>query len=221
MSLWRSALGVLFGLGLASQASAADSLPLTPQFQQFATRPDNRQGVVQVLQTQWNQTIGVACTTIKPASWQVAMIQSVEIDAAGKPLKGAWKEIVTSEGCGFHKVFNIMSVINTDGTVKHIGLLPGTSHADPFLERDALVQAQTAAFATLPKDCKQVMIVDTAFVAQEGAPAPKTLPGRDPQPWREEWTLKGCDVSAIVTLHFTPDATGTGIHAALNETRRG
>jgi len=221
MGLRRSVFGIFFGLALATQASAADPPPLTPQFQQFATRPENRQVVVQVLQTQWNQTIGVACPNIAPVSWQVAMIQPVEFDAVGKPLKGAWKEIVRSEGCGFRKVFNVMSVVNTDGTVKHIGLLPGTSHADPFLERDAIVQAQTAAFATLPKDCKQVLIVDTAFVAQEGVPAPKTLPGRDPQPWREEWTLKGCDVSAIVTLHFTPDATGTGIHAALAETRRG
>jgi len=221
MVLRQSAFGILFGLGLASQASAADPPPLTPQFQQFATRPDNRQGVVQVLQTQWNQTIGVACATIKPVGWQVAIQQPVEFDAAGKPLRGAWKEIVTSEGCGFHKVFNVMSVINTDGSVKRLGLLPGTSHADMFLERDAIVQARAAAVATLPKDCKQVLIVDTAFVAQEGVPAAKTLPGRDPHPWREEWTLKGCDVSAIVTLHFVPDATGTGIQAALGETRHG
>jgi len=134
MGLRRSVFGIFFGLALATQASAADPPPLTPQFQQFATRPENRQVVVQVLQTQWNQTIGVACPNIAPVSWQVAMIQPVEFDAVGKPLKGAWKEIVRSEGCGFRKVFNVMSVVNTDGTVKHIGLLPGTSHADQGLQ---------------------------------------------------------------------------------------
>jgi hypothetical protein len=213
------AFAVLSGLFAATAAPGAE--PLSAQFQQFAMRPDNRQAVIQVLQTQWNQIVGVACPSIKPADWQVTIYQPVQFGADGKPLTGAWKEIVTSEGCGFRKIFNVASVINADGSVKRIGLLPGTSHADMLLERDAIVQARTAAIAILPKDCKQTLIVDTAFIAQEGKPAPATVPGRDAHPWREEWTLKACDATAIVTLHFVPDATGTGINAAVNETRRG
>lgn len=221
MSFRRFAFGILFGLGLAARASAAEPAPLPAQFQQFALRPDNHQAVVEVLSTQWNQSVGVACASIKPVNWQATILQPVEFGSDGKPLKGSWKEIVTAEGCGFHKVFNVVSMINPDGSIKRIGLLPGTSHADMFLERDAILQARMAAVSVLPKDCTQVLIVDTAFVAQEGQPAKATVPGHDPHPWREEWTLKGCDVTAIVTLHFVPDATGTGINAAMNETRRG
>ncbi|HEV2673203.1 MAG TPA: hypothetical protein VGV37_01595 [Aliidongia sp.] len=221
MSLRRLIFGAVFGLGLAARASAAEPPPVSPQFQKFILLQENRQAVVQSLQAQWTQFVGVACANVKPVDWQVEVLDPVDFRGDGKPLKGSWKETVTSEGCGFRKVFTVVSAINTDGTVKHIDMLPGTSHADPFLERDAIGQARAAAASILPKECQQVLISDTAFVAQEGEPAAATLPGRDPHPWREEWTLKGCNATAIVTLHFVPDAKGTGIHAAVNESRPG
>jgi len=209
----------VLGLGLATAAVADE--PPSAQFQQFAMRPENHQGVVKILQAQWFQTVGAACESIKPVDWRVTIYQPVRFNPDGTPASGLWKEIVTSEGCGLRKVFNVASIVNQDGSIRRVGLLPGTTRAEPQLEEDGLAQARAAAVGVLPKDCAQTMIIDTNFVAPEGVPALKTLPGRDPQPWREEWTVKGCDAKAIVTMHFTPDETGTGIRAALSETRRG
>jgi hypothetical protein len=219
MSRRLSVFALIAGLGMAAGAVADE--PPSPQFQQFALRPENHQGVVKVLQAQWFQTIGTACASIKPVDWRVTIYQPVRFNPDGTAASGLWKEIVTSEGCGVRKVFNVGSVVNQDGSIRRIGLLPGTTHADPQLEADGLIQARAAAVGVLPKDCAQTMIIDTNFLTPEGVPALKTVPGRDPQPWREEWTVKGCDAKAIVIMHFVPDATGTGIHAALSETRRG
>jgi hypothetical protein len=215
----RRSLGLLVCLCLSVPALADES----PQakLEHFLVQPENHDAVVQVLKLQWNQVVGAACESIKPVNWQVTTYIPVEFGADGKPSKGSWKESVTSEGCGFTKILNVASAVGPDGTVKRLGLLPGSSHADPVLEQDARLQAFAAAGAMLPKDCKPVIITDTAFIAQEGTPSAQVLPGRDPHPWREEWTLKGCGSTAIVTMHFIPDAKGTGFNAATTETRRG
>ncbi|HEV2673202.1 MAG TPA: hypothetical protein VGV37_01590 [Aliidongia sp.] len=209
-----ASMALLF-LTLGAPALAAQPTSLTPEFQQFLNRPDNHQAVVQLLRTQWEKAVGVACADIKSIEWQISVFEPVQLDAAGVPVKGGWRDIVTSEGCGSRKILNVASMVTPQGTIKRIGLLPGTTRADYFLERDALILVQQAAAPAQSKDCKQGYVTDTAFVVQEGASTSGTLPGRDPHSWREEWTLKECDVVATISVLFSPNATGTGIQAFL------
>jgi hypothetical protein len=68
----------------------------------------------------------------------------------------------------------------------------------------------------MPAGCEQGGIIDTAFVAVDGqAPGVKPPPGPMLKPWTETWTLQACSKRALVTMHFTPSASGTEIQATL------
>ena len=206
---------------VTSCATKPQTVALTPQSTNFVNRPQQRQAVTYMVDMQWVRFFGSKCAEMKPIAWQITYAEPIQFDSGGGAIAGAWKESITVEGCGNNKTFNIASSIGADKKTNMIGMFPGTSRADPQLEVDGLFHARFIALHFLPKGCTQINVVDTAFIAEEGKPAAATLPGRDPQPWREEWTFKGCDATAFVTIHFAPDATGTGILVYSNEARLG
>ena len=68
----------------------------------------------------------------------------------------------------------------------------------------------------MPPGCDQGGVLDTRFVGLDGQPAgTKPAPGTPPMPWTEVWTLIACSKRADVTMHFTPDPTGTDVRADL------
>jgi hypothetical protein len=73
--------------------------------------------------------------------------------------------------------------------------------------------------ALAPKDCKSTLFMNTRLVGF-GDAQPNVAPGRENRVWSEEWTVWECGVTGIVTLRFTPDATGTGISSLVNATRK-
>jgi len=91
-------------------------------------------------------------------------------------------------------------------------MLPGTSIADPILQRDAVPYAMTGMAAIAPKDCKESPAINTKFKSWDSGELPDAKgPGR--RPWKEEWTVRLCGVSGVVPIHFVPDATGTTIRS--------
>jgi hypothetical protein len=116
------------------------------------------------------------------------------------------------DGCSQSGIFNVMTFVGKTGQIRTIGLLPGTTRANPILQRDAAQAALVGAFLRAPAGCKPSQsqrIIDTAFIEFSGAPAADVPSGRDPRPWKENWTVLVCNAQIIVPLHFTPDATGT------------
>lgn len=89
-------------------------------------------------------------------------------------------------------------VIDQDGKLKVIGLLPGTTGADPNLQMDAVNIVSGAAVTRIP-DCDDVSITDTEMLQ---APPPEG------GPWTERWTVSGCKKSEAIDVNFTPSAQG-------------
>ena len=138
-------------------------------------------------------------------------------DKAGKPVSGNWRVITRLSGCGQARMFSLFYAFAPNGQMVRLGMLPGSTAADPILQRDALLYASTAMGKLTPPGCKDFKYLDTAFEAF--GPAGANVPaGRDARSWTEKWRIKACGVEGIVKLYFTPDATGTGISTKLNET---
>jgi hypothetical protein len=95
-------------------------------------------------------------------------------------------------------------------------MLPGTTHAGPVLQRDAVgyaVQVVAAVPGGNDPNCKIGYVEDTEFVSQEDT----AIQGGKEPPWRELWTLVSCVQKMQVPMAFIPDATGTSISAGPNK----
>ena len=146
---------------------------------------------------------------------QLALVAPPVVDAAGKVTAGAWHQVVDEKGCGATRVLNVLVVARAADTLDVIPLLPGSTHASPQLQKDAVryaVEAVATVHGSQEPNCKVGYVADTEFVAYES----ETLPGAKGPSWREVWTLASCTHKALVPMHFIPDPTGTTITAGPN-----
>ena len=213
--LLRSAiLGPVAVLGLAIQAQA-QPIPMSPELKAFLTRPDQQQTYNSMLAEQWRLAVE-NCPSPAMRGLNVVIGVPPKFDASGTPVSGQWRVVGQIEGCGKTRTMSILYAFNPDGRMARVGLLPGTTKADLRLQRDAMMYAGLGMVPVAPKDCKDVKVSDTKFVAFDGAnpPTPADFGKRS---WTEEWTVRSCGVSGLVTMHFMPDATGTAISAQLNK----
>jgi hypothetical protein len=135
-------------------------------------------------------------------------------DGTGAVTGGAWKQVVQEQGCGTNRILNVLAFVQGPKTLTTTPLLPGTTHADPQLQKDA-VRYAVIAVGGAEKNCNIGYIADTEFLQHEGVP----LEGAKGAPWQELWTLISCTKQSQVLMHFTPDRTGTSIFATQSETR--
>jgi hypothetical protein len=182
---------------------------MSPELKAFVMRPDQQKNVMGAMFSGWN-ILEPDCPTPRLKQMNVRVINPPAFDASGNPTSGKWRMVGDVEGCGEEKIMNIEYWFGSDGKMTMTALLPGSSIADLMLERDAIFYARMAMTKLAPKDCKDIRITDTRFLAY-GETSPKTLPGRDNRTWTEEWTVRACGVNGVVPMHFIPDATGTTI----------
>ena len=161
-----------------------------------------------------------ASATFTDTGHLVALSQP-RADSTGKLTGGAWQQSVIAAGCGAQRQLNILTLAQPDGTLRRISLLPGTTIADPYLQRDAIQYAMIGAARLMARHCHRATIVETRFAEFEGGPVTTVPPARVARPWREDWTVDGCGERAVVPMHFIPDPTGTTIHVSPNEVRPG
>jgi hypothetical protein len=137
-------------------------------------------------------------------------------DATSKIVAGAWKLSVDEEGCGAQRVLNVVVRAQGPNTIAVTPLLPGTTRADPVLQRDAVKFVRQAIMTTPearePDSCQTGYIADTEFVEEETT----RLPDSKGPSWRELWTLVSCSKRMEVPVHFIPDVTGTSVSAGPN-----
>jgi hypothetical protein len=129
-------------------------------------------------------------------------------DGAGAPTSGAWRQGVREEGCGAHRLLNVLAFVKGPKTLVLAPLLPGTTHADPLLQRDGVHYAVLAA-GIPEKNCSIGYVADTQFQQSETPPAT----GGIGAPWKELWTLVSCARTVQISMRFIPDSTGTQIVA--------
>jgi len=209
----RIIVAVLF-LGLVLSAKA-DPIPLSPELKSFLMRADERQAVIGTMGQQWH-SIFENCPSPKLQGMNVFISIPPKLDSSGTPVSGEWRMVGRMEGCGETRILSVEYLFAPDGQMKRLALLPGTTVANLRLQRDALMYAATGMMGLSPKDCKDIKDIDTKFVGFEDTGPSNGAGGR---PWTEEWTMRACGVTGLVTMHFAPNATGTNIHVGLNETR--
>lgn len=144
---------------------------------------------------------------------EVGVLTPVQVDDKGQPVSGAIKEGMRETGCGADRLLNALTLVEPDGSLQTQALLPGTTITDPQLQQDSVPYA-AGAMGQMPPGCEQGSVANTRFVGLDGqAPGTLPTPGSQPRPWTEVWTLQACAKRVDVTIHFTPDQTGTEIRA--------
>lgn len=144
---------------------------------------------------------------------RVAILKPPAFDRAGAMVGGAWKESVEERGCGTNHLLNVLAVVRQPSSLVSMPLLPGTTHADPLLQKDGVHYA-VVAIGGPEKNCSIGYVADTQFIQAEAAP----MNGGKSPPWTESWMLVSCTKEYRVSLRFIPDATGTTITAHLDAT---
>jgi hypothetical protein len=131
--------------------------------------------------------------------------------ADGYPNAGSWRQAFPISGCGNDTVLNLFFFAGADEKINTVIGVPGTSHANLTLQRDAVRYANIGA-ALVMKSCKAFYVKTTRFEGY-GLRKPETPdPGPGPaRPWWETWTMAGCGGSVDVPMDFVPDGSGTQI----------
>jgi hypothetical protein len=212
MNLKRFVLALAFA---APGAAWADTPALPPGLLPLLARPDHRAALLQAAQAVASVEPNACPKAAYVTTGEIALLQPLKLDAKGQPVGGVWKESVNETGCGSTRVLNALTFIGANGVLHTRPLLPGSTITDPQLQEDS-VQYAAAGMGDMPPGCDEGGVVDTQFVGVDGEPpGVKPPPGGVLKPWTETWTLQACSKRAQVTMHFTPDPSGTEIHAAL------
>ena len=157
-------------------------------------------------------TVFRRCPALLAASSKVTVLRPVAFGPDGHPAAGAWRQAFPVSGCGNDTTINLFFAATGTQTMNALVGLPGSTNADPVLQRDARHFATTAALAAA-KGCTAFVVTNTRFeafgVPSRGIPDPG--PERRLRPWFETWTLVGCGRTFAVPMDFLPDATGTQI----------
>lgn len=204
-------------LGMAT-AAYADPIPMSPELKSFLMRQDQQQAVIGMMFQQWKALVQ-NCPTPQLKQTNVVISQTPTFNDDGMPTSGMWRVVGRVEGCDESRVFNIMYAFTPDGRMGRVGLLPGSTAASYRLQKDALMYAQMSMAKLEPKDCKDIQYTDTKFIGF-GEESPSAASQQEKRSWTEEWTVRTCGVTGIVTMKFVPDATGTAIVSSPDQTRQ-
>lgn len=203
-------VGVVLALGASTAAAATD-----PQKFQSYLYSDAYKAALSQAWKKVPRAALPACPALSDGKPSVTLEQDVTFDAGGLPRSGAWWGRYPVTGCGTERIINIRFQAEPSG-VRFLVTLPGRTRANVVLQRDALTYAFIGA-STKARDCKDMVVADTAFDGFGLSPGDKTAP--ETGPWRETWTVAACGKSFAVPLEFIPDATGTTINQRPAEVR--
>jgi hypothetical protein len=176
----------------------------------FVKQPDYRAKVVSTAKDQIKQAISACSTANYQATGKLTMFDAVHF-TDGKPYEGAWTEQVDATGCGPTRRLNVLTIAHPDAPLQIVGMMPGDTHTDPMMQKNALQYAQAIAVRAAQPGCKQLAFTDTKFDGFIGLPNPQITDGRESRPWRELWTVGVCGAAFDISLTFTPNAQGTSL----------
>ena len=202
---------------------------MSPDLQRQAVQPPNLASLVQ--QSTWQDPVIAAAraqakqlpdacagANFKPTG-ELTIYAPPQFDAQGALVRGIWNEKVTESGCGSPHTLNVLTVLQPGSAPSRIPTMPGTTHADPATQKNALQYAQAVAIRASPPNCKQQSFFDTKFDGYTGLPNPDIKDGRDGRSWREQWALFACGSVYTIEMTFTPNAQGTQL-VATNPVKR-
>ncbi len=200
----RLVVSVMLAVGLL--ASAAGAAPPAEQLEAL-TRSDGYRNNIARLFAQLPPAVFQRCAALVSAGSQVTVIEPVSFAPDGYPIAGLWKQSFPVSGCGNDTTINFFFRGQADEKILSIFAVPGATHANPTLQRDALRLVNTAVLARAP-GCSRIDVRDSRYdgVVDQARRA-----------WQETWSVASCQHATDVTLTFTPDATGTTVRVAAPE----
>ncbi len=206
------ALPVLIAAALMLADDARAQTPAETQFQAF-TASDFYRGLVGRAIGQIPPTIFQRCPTLVSNGSRVAVLKPIQFGSDGFPIDGIWRQTFPVTGCGIDTMLNFYFFAMPEKKINTVVGVPGTTHADLSLQRDAVKFADIGARVALNSTCTEFNVRNTRFEAYGTAKPPTPDPGPDTKlrPWWETWTMIGCGKIIDVPIDFVPDATGTRI----------
>ena len=207
----RRSMGLLLVLRLmlpgVAHSQAFDPVP----FQTFLSSDVNKRLVTGAL-TSMPAEVFHTCPGLVISKAAVHVVEAIAFGADGVPTSGVWWERFPVQGCGNDTVLNIHFAATGDDNIEATATLPGSTRADPLLQRDAKLYAYVGA-ASHATSCRQFFVKNSQFggygLRSPGHPDPGN--GARFRPWRETWTIVGCGRTFQVPMEFVPDATGTQV----------
>jgi hypothetical protein len=138
-------------------------------------------------------------------------------EGSNVPEAGVWIERVEIDRCGAPIAENLL-IVADQGTVRFARLLPGTTKADPLLQRDALQAALGAAAVkndsgekagAPPCPDQQLPTVSETRFVRERIPIVNDPAGRmTAGAWDETWVFLFCGREVPVQIRFDADPNG-------------
>lgn len=211
-----------FVLSCASYAGPADEMSRsdTKGFNAYLASPafDSRQAdFVKMAKDAFYKT----CETVTLGERQVQLAKPVRIGDDGQPSEGVWKVSVPADGCGTARLLNAFFIANPKKVV-FLLTYPGTTQADPFLQRDTVMYVLTAASLQDTKcDGKNRLIINTHYDGEEKlslspSPAQEKLGLANSQK-NETWIAEICGHFYAVKVKYIPNLLGTNISTSNKE----
>lgn len=192
-----AAIATVFAIGAFGDGTSTQP----PGELQALVRSSGYQGNIQRLFAALPADVFQRCPTLISAGSTVTVLAPVRFAPDGYPVAGAWKQSFPVRGCNNDTTINIFFRGQPDEKITSIVALPGDTHADPTLQRDALRYAWLAAKAVAP-NCVTPHVRHTRY---DG------LVATADKAWHESWIVAACGQNVEVPITFTPDPTGTRI----------
>lgn len=194
-------IATAFGFG-----ASADAVAPQPSGQlQALVGSAGYQGNIQRLFAALPADVFRRCPTLVSSGSTVTVLAPVRFAPDGYPVSGAWKQSFPVRGCDHDTTINIFFQGQPDEKIASIVAVPGDTHADLALQRDALRYAWLAAKAAAP-NCATPHVRHTRY---DGVVATAD------KAWRESWIVAACGQNVEVPITFMPDPTGTRITAQM------
>ncbi len=208
-------IGGVLALTTTISLAAAQEQADIAKFQAFVRNSDAHEALISKALAAVPATVFRRCPNLVSQGSKVTMLKPVSFGPNGLPSTGAWQEAFPVAGCGNDTILNFFFSASKDEKINTFIGLPGATIADPVLQKDAMAEALTAAIRPETKDCKSVDVTNTEYLRETGA----AVEGSKGPGWDELWTFGACAIKVQVTVHFTPDPTGTSISASSSETK--
>lgn len=186
----------LMSVVMVAAAHGQQAIPLDAKTIAFVTDPQKLEDKSQFLRAAAQDLIP-GCAAIEAARGTTTVVKKFTFDEAGQATAGMFLEQNPYTGCGKTVRINAAGIIESDGKVRRVRLLPGNTNASPELQRDAIRAVIQYASTEAEPDCKTYAVRDTersGYIKDDAAA--KLLP-------REIWTVDACGKTVPVQIVFT------------------
>ncbi len=216
MTWWMMRAGLMLAAVLGGAAARAETDQA--QFQSFVAT-SGYQTMVGRAFAAMPADVFTSCPTMVSNGSKIMWLAPVHFGSGGVPDDGVWKQMFPISGCGNDTTYNLFFSAAPGRKLAMLIAVPGTTHADPLLQKDAGNYANVGASMAL-KTCKAFHVKDTTFLGYDSDAAPDPTAPRETRPWHESWTMVGCGHIVTVPIRFMPDATGTTIVSSAGKLQR-